>query len=408
MDFVGCMLLQLAIAALVLVDGTTAVRTVTIVLNATTCRGLGTECTTMENCLQTISTCFTSNTLVKFQAGTYDGSAFRTSVTKDVQNLTLLGKVTHNHGNTVPATTIEHAAFSFINVTRLQIGGISFVQNSIVIDIAQHFVLSHVHIYKSNGYGLHIRNAISNPVITQCHFNNASSSNVKIEYNDLAWSQSTGFPILKILNTRISHAQSGGVRMRLSQTTYTVAIIIDSSIIEQNNRENIRIALGSNLNGSSRIITKIHNEVQQKHTGSGLHLSNTGPSDQTSGLLRLINVSFAFYQPAVSTFVIGGSNCFSAKFHVEIHNSSFAYATYDSSQEKFYVGSLRRNGIVKFHNCDGNGPSYRVIVYNSSFTNNLCFILLRIIHTQVHLLTRLSILWEYSYISCTVLLLTTL
>ena len=195
MDFVGCMLLQLAIAALVLVDGTTAVRTVTIVLNATTCRGLGTECTTMENCLQTISTCFTSNTLVKFQAGTYDGSAFRTSVTKDVQNLTLLGKVTHNHGNTVPATTIEHAAISFINVTRLQIGGISFVQNkrnSIVI-------VFHVHIYKSNGYGLHIRNAISNPVITQCHFNNASSSNVKIEYNDLAWSQSTGFPILKIL-----------------------------------------------------------------------------------------------------------------------------------------------------------------------------------------------------------------
>ena len=34
------------------------------------------------------------------------------------------------------------------------------------------------------------------------------------------------------------------------------------------------------------------------------------------------------------------------------------------------MGSLRRNGIVKFHNCDGNGPSYRVIVYNSSFTNN--------------------------------------
>ena len=121
------MLLQLVIAALVLVDGTTAVRTVTIVLNATTCHayGLGTECTTMENCLQTISTCFTSNTLVKFQAGTYDGSAFRTSTTKDVQNLTLLGKVTHSHGNTVPATTIEHAAFSFINVTRLQIGGIS-------------------------------------------------------------------------------------------------------------------------------------------------------------------------------------------------------------------------------------------------------------------------------------------
>ena len=188
------MLLQLAIAALVLVHGTTAVRTVTIVLIATTCHGLGTECTTMENCLQTISTCFTSNTLVKFQAGTYDGSAFRTSTTKDVQNLTLLGKVTHNHGNTVPATTIEHAAFSFINVTRLRIGGISFVQNkwnSIVIDTAQHFFLSHVHIYKSNGYGLHIKNAINNSVITQCHFNNASSSNVIIEYNDLAWTQST-------------------------------------------------------------------------------------------------------------------------------------------------------------------------------------------------------------------------
>jgi len=146
MDFLECMLLQLAIAALVLVDGTTVVRTVTTVLNATTCHGLGTECTTMENCLQTISTCFTSNTLVKFQAGTYDGSAFRTSKTKDVQNLTLLGKVTHNHDHTVPATTIEHAAFSFINVTRLQIEGVSFVQNSISIDIAQHFLLSHVHI----------------------------------------------------------------------------------------------------------------------------------------------------------------------------------------------------------------------------------------------------------------------
>lgn len=199
------MLLQLAIAALVLVHGTTAVRTVTIVLNATTCHGLGTECTTMENCLQTISTCFTSNTLVKFQAGMYDGSAFHTSITKDVQNLpvTLLGKVTHKHGNTVPATTIEHAAFSCINVTRLRIGGISFVQNkwnSIVIDIAQHFFLSHIHIYKSNGYGLHIKNAINNSVITQCHFNNASSSNVIIEYNDLAWTQNTGFPILKIGN----------------------------------------------------------------------------------------------------------------------------------------------------------------------------------------------------------------
>jgi len=323
--------------------------------------------------------------------------------------------VTHDHGNTVPATTIEHAAFSFINVTRLRIVGISFVQNkqnSIVIDTAQHFLLSHVHIYESNGYGLHIRNAISNPVITKCHFNNASSSNVKIEYNDLALSQSTGFPILKILNTTISHAQSGGVRMSLSQTTYTVAIIIDSSIIEQNNRQNIRIALGSNLNGSSRIIllnTKIHNgttQVQQKRTGSGLHLSNTGPSDQTSGLLRLINVSFAFYQADMSAFVIGGSKCFSAKVHVEIHNSSFAYATYNSSQEKFYVGSLRRNGIVKFHNCDGNGPSYRVIVLH--LQTILCFILLRIIRTQVHLLTQLSTLWEYSYISCTVLLLTTL
>jgi len=166
--------------------------------------------------------------------------------------------------------------------------------------------------------------------------------------------------------------------MSFSQTTYTVAIIIDSSIIEQNDGQNIRIALGSNLNGSSRIIllnTKIHNGTTKvlqnlEYTGSGFHLSNTGPSDQTSGLLRLINVSFAFYQADMSAFVIGGSKCFSAKFHVEIHNSSFAYATYNSSQEKFYVGSLRRNGIVKFHNCDGNGPSYRVIVYNSSFTNN--------------------------------------
>ena len=370
------MLLQLAIAALVLLDDTTAVRTVTIVHNATTCHGLATECTTLEKCLQNISTCFSSNTLVKFQAGTYNGSAFRTSITiETVQNLTLLGKVTHDHGNTVPATTIERAAFSFINVTRLRIGGISFVWNSILIDTAQHFLLAHVHVYQSNGYGLYIRNAISNSVIIQCHFNNASSSNVKIEYNDFAWSQSTGFPILKILNTRISHAQSGGVRMSFSQTTYTVAIIIDSCIIEQNNGPNVYIQLGSHLNGSSRIIllnTTIQNGAAKifQQTGLGLHLSNTGPSDQTSGLLRLINVSFAFYQATTSSFMIGGSKCFSAKFHVEIHNSSFAYSTYDSIQEKFSVGSLRRNGIVKFHNCDGNGPSYRIIVYNSSFANN--------------------------------------
>ena len=154
------MLLQLAIAALALLDGTTAVRSVTIVHNATTCRGLGTECTTLEKCLQSISTCFSSNTLVKFQAGRHNGSAFRTSmnmVIEGVQNLTLLGKVTHDHGNTVPATTIERAAFSFINVTRLQIGGISFVQNSILIDTAQYFLLSHINIYKSNGFGLHIK-----------------------------------------------------------------------------------------------------------------------------------------------------------------------------------------------------------------------------------------------------------
>ena len=289
--------------------------------------------------------------------------------------------MTHNHGNTVPATTIERAAFSFINVTRLQIGGISFVQcgknsqHSILIDTAQYFLLAHVHIYQSNGYGLYIRNVINNPVITQCHFSNASSSNVKIVYNDFAWSQSTRFPILKILNTRISHAQSGGVRMSFSQTTYTVAIIINSSIIEQNIGSNVYIELGSHLNGSSRIIllnTKIHNGTAKKsqQIGSGLHLSNTGPNDQTSGLLRFINVSFAFYQIAMNSFMISGSKCFSAKFHVEIHNSSFAYTTYNSLQEKFVVGSFRRNGIVKFHNCDGNGPSYRIIVYNSSFTNN--------------------------------------
>ena len=380
------MLLQLAIAALVLLDGTTAVRTVTIVHNATTCHDLETECTTLEKCLQNISTCFSSNTLIKFLAGIYNGSAFRTSITiEGVQNLTLLGKVTHDHGNTVPATTIEHAAFSFINVTRLQIGGISFVQcgknrwnsrHSILINTAQHFLLAHVHIYHSNGYGLYIKNAISNPVITQCHFNNASISNVNIEYNDFAWSQSTAFPILKILNTRISHAQSSGVRMSFSQTTYTAAIIINSSIIEQNGGSNVYIKLGSHLNGSSRIIllnTKIHNGTAKKsqQIGSGLHLSNTGPNDQTSGLLRLINVSFAFYQVAMNSFMIGGSKCFSAKFHVEIHNSSFAYTSYNSSQEKFYVGTLQRNGIINFKNCDANGPSYRVMVYNSSFTNNI-------------------------------------
>ena len=300
MGCAGCMLLQLVIAALVLLDGTIAVRTVTIVHNATTCHGLGTECTTLEECLQSISTCFMSNTLVKFQAGRHNVSAFRTSLTKGVQNLTLLGKVTHNHGNTAPATTIECAAFSFINITRLRIGGISFVQcgknkwfsrHSILIDTAQYFLLVHVHIYQSSGYGLHIRNSIRNPVITQCHFNNASSSNVKIEYDDLALPQSTlSFPILKILNTRISHGRSSGVRMRFSQTTYTVAIIINSSIIEQNNGQNVHIELGSHLNGSSRIVllnTKIHNGTGSKtgsKTGSGLHLSNIGPSDQTSAL----------------------------------------------------------------------------------------------------------------------------
>ena len=72
MNFGGCILLQLAIAALVLLDGTTAVRTVTIVHNATTCHDLETKCTTLEKCLQDISTCFSSNTLVKFQAGTYN------------------------------------------------------------------------------------------------------------------------------------------------------------------------------------------------------------------------------------------------------------------------------------------------------------------------------------------------
>ena len=386
MGCAGCMLLQLAIAALVLLDGTIAVRTVTIVHNATTCHGLGTECTTLEECLQSVSTCFMSNTLVKFQAGRHNGSAFRTSITKGVQNLTLLGKVTHNHGNTAPATTIECAAFSFINITRLRIGGISFVQcgknkwfsrHSILIDTAQYFLLVHVHIYQSSGYGLHIRNSIRNPVITQCHFNNASSSNVKIEYDDLALPQSApSFSILKILNTKISHGRSSGVRMRFSQTTYTVAIIINSSIIEQNNGQNVHIELGSHLNGSSRIVllnTKIHNGTGSKtgsKTGSGLHLSNIGPSDQTSGLLRLINVSFAFYQAAKNSFMIGGSKCFSAKFYVEIHNSIFAFATYDSIHEKFYVGSLRRNGIINFKNCDGNGPFYMIIVYNSSFTNN--------------------------------------
>ena len=374
------MLLQLAIAALVLLDGTTAVRTVTIVHNTTTCHSLETECTTLEKCLQSISTCFSSNTLVKFQAGRYDSSFYHTYITiEGVQNLTLLGKVTHIHGNTVPATTIEHAAFSFINVTRLQIGRISFVQNkwnsrhSILIDTAQHFLLSHIHISNSNGNGLHIKNAISNPVITQCHFH-ISINNVKIEYNDFAWSQSTSFSTLKILNTRISHALSGGVRMSFSQTTYTAAIIINSSIIEQNSGPNVHIKLGSHLNGSSRIIllnTKIHNGTAKKQLGSGLHLSHTGPSGQTSGLLLLINVSFAFYQPAMNSLMIGGSKCFSTKFHVEIHNSSFAYSTYDSIREKFYVGTLQRNGIINFKNCDANRPSYRVMVYNSSFTNNI-------------------------------------
>jgi len=61
------------------------------------------------------------------------------------------------------------------------------------------------------------------------------------------------------------------------------------------------------------------------------NLSNTGPGDLTNGLLRLINISFAFYLAAMSAFMIDGSKCFSAKFHVEIHNSSFAYATYKIS-----------------------------------------------------------------------------
>jgi len=44
--------------------------------------------------------------------------------------------------------------------------------------------------------------------------------------------------------------------MSFSQAQYAVAIIIDSSIIEQNNGQNIHIELGSYFNGSSRIILR--------------------------------------------------------------------------------------------------------------------------------------------------------